>query len=232
MTILNPPKFVTRSLIGAVGLSAIAFFGVTESVKAADINAGIDYLFTPLGSDTWVDFDQSGPMGRVYFKGVPVLPGGADTAVERLNDCDFDATGKCTIDLQFVSLNLMSVTPVAEFGNQNVFLMLDDTQTQPVSSMTLMDMGNMASWTNTLDFYWKLVDSQNNILQTGFESFIGSGLGTYDSNGGFIVKTYDDSAAWARHTDKKIPEPSTTLGLLLLGLGSVAGIKRKGSTEK
>ena len=27
MNVLNPPKFVTRSLIGAVGLSAIAFLG-------------------------------------------------------------------------------------------------------------------------------------------------------------------------------------------------------------
>ena len=34
MTIFNPPKFVTRSLIGAVGLSAIAFLGVPESASA------------------------------------------------------------------------------------------------------------------------------------------------------------------------------------------------------
>ncbi len=239
MTIFNPPKFVTRSLMGAVGLSAIAFCGVAQA-QNADIAAGIDFLFTPADSDTRVDFG----FGPVFFTGVPVLPGGTDTAVNRLEDCNFDVMGKCTIDLQFESLNLVSRQPVPEFGNQLVFLMLDpdpdgdgNPDPQPISEMTLMDMGNnMASWTNTLDFNWKLVDSlddpQATILAQGTESFIGSGLGTFDDNGNFIVKTYDDQSLLARHTDQKIPEPSTTLGLLFLGLGSVAGIKRKDKLKK
>ena len=222
-------KNFNATRLAVLGVSAIAVFGVPQSVKAADINAGIDYLYTPEGSDTWTDFDQDGPMGRTYFKGVPNLTGGADTAVERKDNCNFDAMGKCTVGLQFVSLNLMSVNPVPEFNNQTVFLMLDDSQgPQPISSMTLMDMGNMASWTNTLTFNWKLVTSLNDpqaiILGRGTETFRGSGLGTYDDNGDFIVKEYDDQAAYARHTNK-IPEPSTTAGLIFLGLGSLFGIK-------
>ncbi len=239
MTILNPTKFVTRSLIGAVGLSAIAFCGVAQA-QNADIVAGIDFLFTPANSDTRVDFG----VGPVFFTGVPVLPGGTDTAVERLDDCTFDAMGKCTVGLQFESLNLMSRGPVEEFGNQKVFLMLDpdpdgdgNADPQPISEMTLMDMGNnMASWTNTLDFNWKLVDSlddpQATIFARGMEMFVGSGLGTFDNDGNFIVKTYDDQAAFARHTDQKVPEPSTTLGLLFLGLGSAVGLKRRDKAKK
>ncbi|MDJ0538386.1 MAG: PEP-CTERM sorting domain-containing protein [Microcystis sp. M53603_WE2] len=219
-------KPVTTGLIGAVGLG-VALLGMPEMAEAVDIKAGIDYLFTPKGSDTWVDFDRNGPNGRTYFKGVPILPGGTDTAVKRLDDCHFDINGKCTVGLQFVSLNLESVKPVPDFGNQIVFLMLDDSHTQPVSSMTIMDIGNnMATWTNTLDFYWKLVDSDSNVLATGFESFIGSGKGTYNDDGHFSVITYDDQAEWARHTDK-IPEPSTVLGLIAVGLSSIVGFKGK-----
>lgn len=242
-------KILNSTKLAVLGLSAIAFAGVTQSAQAADIRAGIDYLFTPEGSDTWVDFDQDGPMGRTYFKGVPLLQGGADTAVERLDDCHFDTDGKCTVGLQFVSLNLMSVKPVPEFGDQFVFLMLDDDPNgdgipdpQPIREMTIMDMGNnMASWTNILEFNWKLVDdlpTGNPIVDPstgepikGTETFIGSGIGTYDDEGHFFVKTYDDQAAWARHTDKPIPEPSTTAGLIFLGLGSLLGIKRNSKQQ-
>lgn len=243
MTIFNPPKLFTRSLIGAMGLSAIAFCGVAQA-QNADIVAGIDFLFTPADSDTRVDFDENGPMAPVFFTGVPVLPGGTDTAVERLDDCTFDPMGKCTVGLQFENLNLVSRQAVPEFGDQLVFLMLDpdpdgdgNPDEQPISEMTLMDIGNnMATWTNTLDFNWKLVDSltdpEATILARGMESFIGSGKGTLDDDGNFTVLTYDDEAAFARHTDQKIPEPSTTLGLLFLGLGVVAGLKRKDKAKK
>ncbi|MGB5770865.1 MAG: hypothetical protein WBM32_13510, partial [Crocosphaera sp.] len=50
MTIFNPPKFVTRSLMGAVGLSAIAFLGVPESAKAIDCGANF-----PPGLPGWVN---------------------------------------------------------------------------------------------------------------------------------------------------------------------------------
>ncbi|MDY7007006.1 MAG: PEP-CTERM sorting domain-containing protein [Cyanobacteriota bacterium] len=224
----------TATRLGVVGLSAIALFGAPEAAKAATINAGTDYLFTPAGG-TWVDFDEEGPMDRVFFEGVPVLPGGTDTAVKRLDDCNFDSTGKCTVGLQFESLNLTSVAPVAEFGDRTVFLMLDDSQgDQPITTMELMQVGeNMATWTNTLEFNWKLVDSltdpEANVLAQGQEFFNGNGKGTFNPDGDFIVLEYDDSAAWARHTDK-IPEPSMVLASIF-GLGGMLGLKRKKESD-
>lgn len=234
-------KFLSRGSIAAVGLSAIALLGAPEMAKAADITAGTDYLFTPLGSDTRVDFG----FGNVFFTGVPVLPGGADTAVTRLDDCTFDLTGQCTVDIQFTDLNLMSVDPVPQFGNQTVFLMLDDDpdgdgvpDAQPISSMTLTDnLDGTASWENTLDFSWKLVDANNDPIFDlnndpikGFEQLMGKGIGEIDGDNNFKVLFFDDYARIIRHTN--IPEPSATLAALLVGLGSIAGLKRKGNSKK
>ena len=47
MTIFNPPKFLTHSLIGAVGLTAIALLGVAEVAHAGKLRAGKDFWKTP-----------------------------------------------------------------------------------------------------------------------------------------------------------------------------------------
>ncbi len=232
MNFSNSTKLLSRSLIGAIGLSAIALLASSQATKAADINAGIDFLFTPANSDSFVDFDANGSLNRVFFKGIPILPGGTDTAVERLNECDFDAMGKCTVDLQMESLNLMSRGLDQEqqdfFGTDVIFLTLDDSQgNQPITSMTLMDNEDgTASWTNTLDFFWKLTDSQDNVLATGRQFFEGDGIGQIDGNGDFTVLTYDDREALARHTDKKVPEPSTVL-MSVSGLAVILRLKKK-----
>ena len=245
MTIFNPNKFVTRSLMGAVGLSAIALFGVAESVKAVDINAGIDYLITPSPEDgglTQVDLSPFGINAQIPFKGVPTFKFTADTLVERKEDCTFVA-GECTVGLQIVGLNLTNAEPIPGFGDQVVFLTLDDSiDPQPMGDITLMDNGDgTASWINFLPVPWKLVDEngdpivdQNLDPIVGLAEFDGSGIGIIQGNRDFIVQEFDDQDLLDRHQGigPKVPEPSTTLGLLLLGLGSVVGIKRRDKVNK
>ena len=60
MTIFNPPKFVTRSLIGTVGLSAIAFSGMTESVKAANFQGSFSVPGVPVQTVVFDKYDANG----------------------------------------------------------------------------------------------------------------------------------------------------------------------------
>ncbi|MDJ0597664.1 MAG: PEP-CTERM sorting domain-containing protein [Crocosphaera sp.] len=52
MTIFNPPKFLTRSLMGAVGLSAIAVSITAPAAHAGKLRAGFDFWKTPDGGGT------------------------------------------------------------------------------------------------------------------------------------------------------------------------------------
>jgi hypothetical protein len=129
-----------------------------------------------------------------------------------------------------------------------VFLMLDPDPNvdgipdpQPISSMTLTNQGNgMATWTNTLDFNWKLVSSLTDpnatVFARGTESFAGSGKGTFDPNvpisPTFNVLVYDDQALLARHTNQTVPEPSATVPLALLGLAGIWSLKKKHSSKQ
>ena len=149
MNLLNSSKLISRSLIGAVGLSAsaIALFGATEAAKAQlipDILAGTDYLYTPANGQTFYDFGDD--IGQVAFKGIPTFAGGTDTVVERLNDCVFDM-GMCEVDYIIRDLNLMSIDPVEipDVGAYNVFVMLDPNQMQDSGVMKILDDGTYTS---------------------------------------------------------------------------------------
>ncbi|CCI22421.1 exported hypothetical protein [Microcystis aeruginosa PCC 9809] len=93
-------KPVTTGLIGAVGLG-VALLGMPEAAKAATVVAGTDYLFTPANFKTSYDF--GGPIGKVYFKGVPTFAGGSDTKVQRKDNCTF-VSGSCTTNIEMTGL--------------------------------------------------------------------------------------------------------------------------------
>ena len=149
MNVLNPPKFVTRSLIGAIGLSAIAFFGVAESASALTVVSGSDYWQTQEGSF----FDFGGPIGEVEFIGNPlskwtppdssdpIRVGTADTIVRRYDDVTFDTNvqdGESGISsVELVALSLISKNSIDLLGDGSLFNILVGLNPNKASTGTI-----------------------------------------------------------------------------------------------
>ncbi|MGK7887580.1 MAG: PEP-CTERM sorting domain-containing protein [Crocosphaera sp.] len=276
MTIFNPPKFVTRSLIGAVGLSAIAVLGVAESVKAADVNLGTDYLYTPGGGITFLDFNGEGGLGLVPFEGMPIDDtkiGFTDTIVQRQEDCTF-VNGSCTVDIEMTDLKLMSLDGtllatqnpnVASTGEMTIkdngrfdsileanVIITGDNLPDPIEIIKVFEVEN-ARWSpnptpvsgsappliinvgdDTISFGEMVIadDQTANTHDNGMPDFFvldalhDSGDGTH---GVFRACDTDPNDLPCK---RPVPEPSTTLALLFLGLGSVVGIKRRDKAKK
>jgi hypothetical protein len=144
MNLLNPPQFVTRSLIGAVGLSAIALFGAAQSAKAITVVAGSDYWRTIEGSM----FNFGGPIGEVEFIGRPIRSwtpptpedadpinvGLADTIVRRLDDVNLDS-GSGVSRVELVALSLISANYIDLQGS--LFKILVDLNPEGDSTGTI-----------------------------------------------------------------------------------------------
>ncbi|GBF80272.1 PEP-CTERM sorting domain-containing protein [Aphanothece sacrum] len=145
MNFLNSPKFVTRSLIGAVGLSAIAFLGFAESASALTVVKGSDYWKTKNGSF----FNFNDVVGNVEFISRPLgqwtPPGSSeplkdskgvtlnlktDTVVRRLDDITFNTDAQDgeygVSNVEVVALSLKSKSPVRYKGSLfNIFIDLN-----------------------------------------------------------------------------------------------------------
>ncbi len=161
MTIFNPTKFVTRSLMGAVGLSAIALFGVAESAKAVDIQLGTDYFESPAGGSSFLfDLNMNGeidlPDEVVPLQGLPIEPRflentSIDTVVQRLEDCTF-VGGECLISIEMTQLSLETIEPVTINGFEyDVFTTLDPDQ-KTTGKMLIRDDGTFDSF---LEVFYK-----------------------------------------------------------------------------
>ncbi|MDJ0729775.1 MAG: PEP-CTERM sorting domain-containing protein [Crocosphaera sp.] len=278
MNFLNPTKFVTRSLIGTVGLSAIAFCGVAESVKAADVNMGTDYLYTPGGGTTFLDFEGMEGLGLVRFQGMPIDDtkiGFTDTIVQRQADCTFDNNGSCTIPIEMTDLKLMSLdgtllatqslintstgdmtinkngtfssiltanvaiadamtgNPIIEiekvFEVKNARWSPNPTPVQGSAPPLIINVGDETISRGEM----VIADDQTaNKHDNGMDDFFvltalhDSGNGTHD------VFRACDTDPNDLPCKRPVPEPSTTLGLLFLGLGSVVGMKRRDKAKK
>ncbi len=97
----------TRLAVLGLGLG-VAVLGAPESVKAATVVKGTDYLESPAGSGNFVTING---IGTIPLKGLPFSPLNTDTTVERQADCVF-ASGTCTIPIQMTNLSLTTVAPV------------------------------------------------------------------------------------------------------------------------
>lgn len=233
---MSPTNLLSNSLkggatlLGAVGIGAIALLGAPEAAKALDAPvAGTDYLITPADGETFYDF----PFGQVAFKGVPTFPEGSDTVVKRLNDCVFDQMGMCEVDYIIEDLRLMSIDPVVipGAGTYNAFVMLDDSVQQQPGTMKLGMDGSYSS--NDWPVAWK----------TTFEPIGGApaippvvGITEFDSvgtwtgvDGSFRLNPVIHQAPGHQHKVVPVPEPSATVPLALFGLAGLWSLKKKQS---
>ena len=155
MKSFSPPNFLSRSLIGVVGLG-VALLGLPQSAKAFTVNRGTDYLVTPSEGTVYNFVDPLPGAGTVTvnFKGLAIGTGiaQADTVVNRLQDVDATAGG--TTPIEVVDLSLQSVAPVTINGtNYDIFVGLQKylNGTTSTGSMTILDSGgvNGKTWNSS-----------------------------------------------------------------------------------
>jgi hypothetical protein len=179
MKVLTQSKFIsktvgrTASVLGVMGLSAIAIMGVTKPASAANILLGSDYFISPSGQSTFI-FDPAsvglpGNPFPVALEGDPIpgLPGQTDTVVQRQRDAIFDDNGdgflertSVTIPIEMTQLSLKSVNPLNGF---NVFVTLDPNK---------RTTGEMTIRHNYLNQGGGLVFDDSGIAQGTFDSFL------------------------------------------------------------
>ncbi|WP_013320463.1 PEP-CTERM sorting domain-containing protein [Gloeothece verrucosa] len=165
MNYLMPNKL---GILSALGLSAIAFLGIPNSAKAANINKGTDYLHTFSGGTKYdfgtVEVDgKSYKIGLVDLIGNTVGPGKTDTKIKRVEDAIFDDNNdgilertSVTIPLEITLLSLKSEKSVKIDGQLfNVFINLSKDK---VSAGTMTITHNAISWYGHQTFD----DSQDN----------------------------------------------------------------------
>ena len=217
------------SVLGAVGLSAIAILGAPEAAKAVDIFAGEDLLFTPADGSSFFDF--GGPIGIVELMGVPLGGGKTDTIVERKEDCTFVA-GSCHIDIEMTALSLASIDPVNVGGfNYDVWV----TPFDPDPSLGEMWINDDGTFQTVLDVHFETVfhplDGGPDIGPiVDWKTF--DALGIYSlsaaAQGKFVIlDAVVHDTGDGRHTVHPIPEPATAIASILFGLGGLFGLKRE-----
>jgi len=249
-------KNFNATKLAVLGVSAIAIFGVPQSAKAADINAGTDYLTTPGDPQSSIDIG-----GTTYpLIGVPFDPtnlGSTDTTVERGGNCTF-VGGFCTVPLTITNLNLKSVSQVQlpAFGGfagglTDVFVKLNGTQT--TGSITINQSG---TWTASLPINSIVQLPDGTPLPPLFQPTPNpdtlTGSGTYVAscpvappqatnnrffpNGGLIgggkIHFFRPAILITPFANSSpcvpVPEPSNLAALTVLGLGLLTfGVKRR-----
>jgi hypothetical protein len=276
---INTSKLLTRSLVGAMGLG-VALLGIPQSAKAATVNAGTDYVITPVGGATY--YFEDTPLGAglvpVSFEGLPIgtptmsppdggFSGNADTVINRLSNVNATASGETT-PIEIVGLSLQSLA----VNGFDVFVGLQKYRNNTISSgtMTIRDDGVNKTWDSSFtingvaifapvgtltptgtDFVRELVEGCDTVGinyqcenftkgpftannepwsdTPGLGQLTGANLVSADPSNFFLTGTViHDAGDGVIHTiDPKVPEPSTSAGLVLLGLGSLFGLKRK-----
>jgi len=243
-------KPVTTGLIGAVGLG-VALLGMPEMAEAIIIPRNPKYLFTPPNGNT---FYTIAGLGTIPLKGNPLGGsfGQADTVLETLGNCDLVSQSSCVVDTVIRNLSLMSVDPVNIGGfNYTVNVSLNPNVTQGIGVMTINSIGTWALSlpVSSVASFVPLNGGQPiaNVLDTdtltGTGTWASSPQGTAPSPGsnsfcatgriagnnkqhGFVPFVPLDSSL--RSTcSPPVPEPSTVLGLIAVGLSSIVGFKGK-----
>jgi hypothetical protein len=237
-------KPVTTGLIGAVGLG-VALLGMPEAAKAIIIRPNPKYLFTPANGNT---FYTIASLGTIPLKGNPLGGsfGQADTVLETLGNCDLVSQSSCVVDTVIRELSLMSINPVNIGGfNYSVNVSLNPNVTQGIGVMTINSIGtwdlslpvsSVASFV-PLDGGQPIANVLDTDTLTGTGTWASSPQGTAPSPGsnnfcatGTIArnnKQHGFVPLASRSSTCRVPEPSTVLGLIAVGLSSIVGFKGK-----
>ena len=208
----NPPNFLGRSLIGAVGLG-VALLGLPQSAKAISITA------STYGSITLSGTTYTLPnIGTIAMQGVPLPPFPQYDTIIHFGDC-ISAGTSCTTESQLQGLSLKSASPVSIGGfDYDMFVGLNSTQT--FGSVAFDDINK--TWTMSLP-----VDSVATFTALNGGSAIGavpnsdvlSGTGTYTLSSSNVIT---DSAALfsatkIHSTGPMTPVPWETDALSVIG---------------
>lgn len=253
MNSLISTQLVTRSLIGAVGLSAIALLGVSQSAKAVDMAKGFDYFLTPGNGTSSIVLPN---IGIVSLVGTPFEPevSLADTKLERLEDCTFVA-GSCTVPLLIHELNLQSteVVDLSPYGLAPSIVLIRLFGPQEIGYIAINQSNK--TWEADLPVVAdaRLADNTQ-IVVPGYGPliFVGTaagyelvGDGTYtslepfDAKGVFYGPIITDPSLLEPRPQEihltvpldinatSVPEPSAIIPLALLGLAGLWQLKHK-----
>ena len=181
-------KFLSRSLIGALGLSAIALLGVPGSVKAATIITGSDYVVTP-DSGTRFSFNFGNGLETVDFKGLaidPTVSDDADTIIERKDDV-FAPIG--TTDIEVVDLSLQSKNPTP--SGLDVFIglqkFLDINPQLSLGTMTIRHENSnpnatQGTWDSSFDIKGVAIVASQGVLTPQGPNFVKTLIQGCDNN--------------------------------------------------
>ena len=226
----NPPNFLGRSLIGAVGLG-VALLGLPQSAKAFTIT-GSQYGSTTLSGTTYT----LPSIGTIAMQGVPLpsfLP--YDTIIY-LGDCSSTGTS-CTTQAQIQALSLKSSSPVSIGGfSYDMFVSLDSIQ--DVGSITFDDTNK--TWATS--FNVKSVATFTALNGGGaigavINSDTLSGTGSYTLSGSIpVIGSSSVASSTKVHFISPlvaVPEPLTILGsLTAFGFGAAFKRKRDNKSQK
>ncbi|NEO55724.1 MAG: PEP-CTERM sorting domain-containing protein [Okeania sp. SIO3B5] len=248
-------KFVSRSLIGAVGLSAsaIAFLGSPNTAKAADLDKGFDYFLT-FGDGTSSIILPG--IGIVDLVGTPFDPelSEADTKLERLEDCTF-VDDTCTVPLLIHELNLQSteVVDLSPYGLDPSVVLIRLYGPQETGYITI-DQSTNSWWANLPVVADARLPDNTQIVAPDYGPlvFVGTaegaelvGSGTYtnldpfDAEGVFFGPIIEDSSLDKPYYQEvhamtplappvtSVPEPSSIIPLGFLGLAGLSKLKKQ-----
>lgn len=260
MNFAKSSNWVSRSLIGAVGLSAsaIAFVGSPQSAKAADMDKGFDYFLT-FGDGTSSIILPG--IGIVDLVGTPFYPdlSEADTKLERLEDCTF-VDDVCTIPLLIHELNLQSteVVDLSPYGLDPSIVLIRLFGPQEMGYITI-DQSTKSWWANLPVVADARLPDDTQIVAPDYGPliFVGTaagaelvGSGTYtsldpfDAEGVFYGPMIEDSSLDEPYYQEvhamtplappltSTPEPSAIIPLGFLGIAGLRKLKKQISPKQ
>ena len=254
MNFANLTQLLSRSLIGAIGLSAISLLRSPEVAFGFSISPGYA-LFETVSPGSFVTIPG---IGKVELTGNRIEPktlGTTDTIVEHTMGCNFDVTSECTaIPLRVAQLSLKTVEPVEIEGKLfDGFLTLGSLE-QEFGTLTIrQESENGGTYDSELSVnavieFIDLNDAGNTLSIPFVDSFVEVGSvwtnqkppnypesSLFPSGGfyrqGLVVIGETSLAAHKAKEAETVPEPSTMV-TSVFGVSTMLGLKKKSRVAK